>query len=57
MADVRDADRGTELDQRGVIVVGIPEDRIERGRIYLEPVWTNEDATWEGLQRTASDDA
>lgn len=48
---------GTELDQRGVIVMGIPEDRIEWGRIYLEPVWTNEDATWEELHRTATDDA
>jgi hypothetical protein len=57
VADVRDADRGTELDQRGVIVMGIPEDRIEWGRIYLEPVWTDEDATWEELHRTATDDA
>lgn len=48
---------GTELDQRGVIVMGIPEDRIEWGRIYLEPVWTDEDATWEELHRTATDDA
>lgn len=48
---------GTELDQRGVIVMGIPEDRIEWGRIYLEPVRTDEAATWEELHRTATDDA
>lgn len=48
---------GTEFDQRGVIVMGIPEDRIEWGRIYLEPVRTDEDATWEEVHRTATDDA
>lgn len=36
---------GTELAQRGVIVMGIPEDRIEWGRIYLKPVRTEENAT------------
>lgn len=29
---------GTDLDFRGVIVMGIPEERIEWGRISLEPV-------------------
>lgn len=42
-------------DFRGVIVMGIPEDRIEWGRIYLEPVRTDEDATWEEIHRTRTD--
>lgn len=46
---------GTDHDHRGVIVMGIPEDRIEWGRIYLEPVRTDEDATWEEVHRTATD--
>jgi ketosteroid isomerase-like protein len=48
---------GTDLDHRGVIVMGIPEERIEWGRIYLEPVRTDEDVTWEEVHRTGTDDA
>jgi hypothetical protein len=48
---------GTDLDHRGVIVMGIPEERIEWGRIYLEPVRTEEDVTWEEVHRTGTDDA
>lgn len=47
---------GTDLDHRGVIVMGIPEERIEWDRIYPEPVRTDEDATWEEVHRTATDD-
>lgn len=42
-------------DDRGVIVMGIPEDRIEWGRIYLEPVRTDGDVTWEETPRTTTD--
>ena len=41
---------GTDLDQRGVM--GIPEERIEWGRIYLEPVRADEETTWEEVHRT-----
>lgn len=47
---------GTELDDRGVIVLGVPDDRIEWGRIYVEPVRTDEDATWEEIHHATDDD-
>lgn len=40
---------GDELDVRGVVIKGISEDRIQWGRIYLEPVQQSGDVTWEDI--------
>ncbi|SDJ57985.1 nuclear transport factor 2 family protein [Natronorubrum texcoconense] len=38
-----------ELDVRGVVIKGISGDRIQWGRIYLEPVQQSADVTWEAI--------
>ncbi len=40
---------GARLDVRGVVIKGIPDDRIEWGRIYLDPVQRADDVTWEEI--------
>ncbi|OIB57018.1 nuclear transport factor 2 family protein [Natrialba sp. SSL1] len=38
---------GDAVDVRGVVIKGIVDDRIQWGRIYLEPVQQSADVTWE----------
>ncbi|GAB7017171.1 nuclear transport factor 2 family protein [Halostagnicola bangensis] len=40
---------GDELNARGVVIKSIPDGRIRRGRIYLEPVQRSADVSWEEI--------
>lgn len=44
---------GSALDMAGVIVVGVRDDRIAWGRLYMEPVQVAEETIDEAVQRMA----